>query len=101
MVKWSAFLPDPPIMVLNNQPWDTSSNLPLVVPFPNYLHDYGFDSLVSRAIINQVGNMMQFVFYSVFYPKSRYTTPEARLARLQIREDVMVGDGVMGIRERK
>jgi len=37
----------------------------------------------------------------VFYPKNRYLTAEATLARLHYREDVMVGDGVMGIRDRK
>jgi len=101
VVKWSAFLPDPPIMAMNNQPWDLSTNLPLIAPFPNYLHDYGYDSLISRAIINQMGNMMHLILQCVIYPKSRYITPEARLARHQIREDVMVGDGVMGIRDRK
>jgi len=81
MIKWSAFLPDPGIMIFNNHPWDMSTNLPLLVPFPNFLHDYGYDSLISRAIINQIGNMIHLVFQGVFYPKSRYKTPEARLAR--------------------
>jgi len=78
-----------------------STNLPLVAPFPNYLHDYGHDSLLSRTLINQVANGMWFVVNKVFYPKNRYLTAEATLARLHYREDVMVGDGVMGIRDRK
>ena len=37
----------------------------------------------------------------VIYPKSRYSSAEATLARLHNRDDVFVGDGVMGIREKK
>ena len=76
-----------------------SANLPLITPFPNFMHDFSMYNTINKAIVNQLGFMMSTIVNHLFYSKSRYVTSEARLARLHYREDVMVGDGVMGIRD--
>lgn len=43
-------------------------------------------------------NVMHLMFTRVIWPKSRYVNSEATQARLRIRDDIFVGDGVMGIR---
>lgn len=78
-----------------------SSNLPLVSPIPNFMHDFGMYNTLNKLIVNQIGFIMSTAVNQVFYSKNRYVTPEAREARIQSREDVFIGDGVMGIRDRK
>jgi len=80
VVKWASYLPDPVLTLVNCNPWDMSSNLPVFHPLPTLLGKVGHFHITSRAIINNVGVMANFMFNHVFYPNSRFVTAETKQA---------------------
>ena len=80
VVKWATYLPDPVIGVINYNPWDLSSNLPLMHPFPNWLGKVGHFHITNRMLINSAANMIKILFYDILYPERRFTTQETKMA---------------------
>ena len=56
-----------------------------------------------RFFIHFVGSFLNLMVWSIFYPKSRFSTdgPEVLEQWERINEDMIIGDGVVGIREIK
>ena len=99
VLKWGSYLPDPVMIVFNLNPWDLSSNLPLIHPFPNMMHSLGHFHLLNRAWINNIAMALDLMFNHVAYSSRKFTTPIAKQAYSRLWEDVIVGDGFNGIRD--
>jgi len=80
VVKWATYLPDPILTLINYNPWDLSSNLPVLHPFPNWLGKVGHFHITSRLLINHVVAIISALLDHVAYPIYRFTTPETRMA---------------------
>ena len=80
-VKWAAYLPDPPIIMLNKQPFDMSTNLALDCPSADLLHKLGHDSIPYRAMLHLMTVIQDTLVNQLFYPRKRYITPSALNAR--------------------
>lgn len=102
VVKWLTYQPDPILTLINRNPWDMSTNLPVVHFSPTMLHSLGHLHVLNRALNNAFGLATNFVYNHVAYPASRFSgDKDAALAHSKTLEDTVVGDGFIGIREQK
>ena len=92
----------PMIALLNQQPPELSTDLPLVEPLNvDFLHDYGHQHVLNRAHQSfsfMFGpSLLNFLNYHPFYFKS----PQSKLWRSQINEDIFISEISYGITESK
>ena len=92
---------DPPNILFNRQPWDTSTSLPLVHPFPSLL-SLGNKSIINRTVNELVANGLNILVNYKLYPQSRYKRSIRGLkAWNSLHDDCIIGEGPPGIREKK
>lgn len=94
-LKWFTYMPDPLLSVNNFHPLtDVATTMPLfsippLLPFGSYF-------FINRMAAHISGNVLHFSIYNYYYPRSRY-----EIAYDHLMEDVVVGDGFIGIRDKK
>ena len=80
---------------------DASSVLPLIHPFPRYLHKYGERTLPTRTIGYMAQMLFSTMFNHVFYYHNRYYNLESRALMSSSFNDIITGDGIYGMSEIK
>jgi hypothetical protein len=79
-----------------------SSSLPVAHPSPTVLHSLGHDNVINRGLVNFFGVATNFVYNHLAYPASRFAgNKDAAEAHSKTLDDLVVGDGFIGIREQK
>ena len=96
------FLPEPVFTALTKQPYDSSSNLPLMFPIRSMLKYQGFhEGIVHRTFSYVATSIMEVLFNEFLFGAYRYKTPEGSFARSRIHDDFYVADLVPGLKESK
>jgi hypothetical protein len=103
-LKWTNYLPDPVLTLLNKQPWvGFSLTLPFIHPSSSFLHYTGYLFWLNRLWINSISSTIYYICWSHFYAKKRFKNdpPFVYEKLLRMFEDQIIGDGFIGIREKK
>lgn len=102
-LKWFTYMPDPLFTVSNFHPFtDISTSMPLLAAVPQFL-PYGPMFVLNRLTTHFSSCLINFFFYDVFFSRLRFAfdSPEVQRNYDRLMEDVVVGDGFYGMREKK
>ena len=103
-LQWGVYLSEPLLTVSQGRPtYDEAINLPAFHPSGTLLKKTGHMHPLNRFIDGAVCRFINYFYWLILYPRWRFWNDDQKTNSLydKINTDLVLGDGYLGIRERK